>query len=80
MNQHVRKRGNSAVVGIPAATLAAAGLKPNDPVDVREENGRVVMEKARPSPVTLEWLLEGITSENVHEETDWGPPVGREAW
>ena len=80
MNMHIRKWGNSAAVRIPAATLDAAGLKPDDPVEVREENGRIVIEKAKPQPVTLEWLLEGITPDNVHPETDFGPPVGKEIW
>lgn len=80
MNMHVRRWGNSAAVRIPAATLDAAGLKPDDPVEVREENGRIVIEKARPEPVTLAALVAGITPENRHEETDFGPPVGKEAW
>ena len=80
MNQHVKKWGNSAAVRIPAATLAAAGLKPDDPVDVREEDGRIVIEKVRLCPVTLEWLLEGITPENIHPEIDFGRPVGKEIW
>ncbi len=80
MNQQVKKWGNSAAVRIPAATLAAAGLKPDDKVDVREEDGRIVIEKVRPSPVTLEWLLEGITPDNVHTEVDFGRPVGKEIW
>jgi len=80
MNQQVKKWGNSAAVRIPAATLAAAGLKPDDPVDVREEDGRIVIEKVRPRPVTLEWLLEGITPDNVHPEVDFGRPVGKEIW
>lgn len=25
-------------------------------------------------------LLDGITPENVHEEIDFGPPIGREVW
>jgi antitoxin component of MazEF toxin-antitoxin module len=29
---------------------------------------------------TLRELVDGITPENRHEETDWGPPVGKEAW
>lgn len=78
MNMHVRRWGNSAAVRIPAATLEAAGLKPDDPVDVREENGRIVIEKARPEPVTLEWLLEDLKPEQIHAEVDFGPPVGRE--
>lgn len=80
MNQHVRRWGNSAAVRIPASTLAAAGLKPDDPVEVREENGRIVIERARPEPITLDWLLQGITPENLHGEIDWGPPVGKEVW
>lgn len=80
MNQHVRRWGNSAAVRIPSAALAAAGLKPDDPVEVREENGRIVIEKARPEEITLEWLLAQVTSENIHSEFDWGPAVGKEIW
>lgn len=80
MNLYVRRWGNSAAVRIPAATLDAAGLKPDDPVEVREENGRIVIEAARPAKLDLAALIEGITPENRHEEIDWGPPVGREFW
>ena len=78
MNLYVRKWGNSAAVRIPAAVLDAAGLKADDAVEVHEEDGRVVIEKARPQPITLEWLVAGITPDNLHEEVDFGPPVGRE--
>ncbi len=78
MNHYVRKWGNSAAVRLPASALAAAGLKPDDPVEVREENGRIVIEKARPQAITLEWLLEGLKPEQVHSEVDSGSPVGRE--
>lgn len=78
MNQHVRKWGNSAAVRIPARVLAEAGLKPGDAVEVRGEKGQIVIEPAKPEAVTLEWLLEGITPDNVHPEIDFGPPVGRE--
>lgn len=80
MNHYVRKWGNSAAVRLPASALAAAGLKTDDPVEVREENGRIVIEKAQPDTVTLEWLLEGITPDNVHPEIDFGPAVGKEVW
>lgn len=80
MNHHVRKWGNSAAVRLPAAALAAAGLKLDDPVDVREENGRIVIEKAPRPKIDLQELIDGITVENRHEETDWGPSVGREFW
>ena len=80
VNQHVKKWGNSAAVRIPAATLAAAGIEVDDPVEVRGEHGRIVIEKARAVEPTLKKLIEGITSDNLHEPFDWGPPVGKEIW
>jgi antitoxin MazE len=80
MNHYVRKWGNSAAVRLPASALAAAGLKPDDPVEVREENGRIVIEPVRKKAVDIEALIAAITPENRHEETDWGPPVGKEIW
>ena len=80
MNQYVKKWGNSAAVRIPAATLAVAGLEVDDPVEVRGEDGRIVIEKLTSSEPTLEELIEGITPENLHEPFDWGPPVGKEIW
>ena len=79
MNQHVKKWGNSAAVRIPAATLAAAGLKTDDAVDVREENGRIVIEKVR-AKIDLDEMISRITPENRHDVVDWGPPVGKEVW
>ena len=80
MATHVRKLGDGAAVRIPAATLAAAGFKLGDAVEVREQNGRIVIEHAGREAVTLERLFEGITPENRHDEIDWGPPRGREFW
>lgn len=80
MGVHIRKWGNSAAVRLPASALAAAGIAIDDAVEVREEDGRIVIERAKPEAVTLEWLIEGITPENRHEEIDFGPPVGREFW
>lgn len=78
MGVHIRKWGNSAAVRLPASALAAAGIAVDDPVEVREEDGRIVIERVRKQEVTLEWLIAGITPENRHEEIDFGPPVGRE--
>jgi len=80
MNVYVRKWGNSAAVRLPASALAAAGLKPDDAVEVREENGRIVIEAVRKKTPDIEALIAAITPENRHEETDWGPPVGKEIW
>lgn len=28
----------------------------------------------------LKELLAGVLRSNLHKETDWGPPVGKESW
>jgi antitoxin MazE len=74
----VKKWGNSASVRIPASIMAAAKLSLDQPVDVREEAGCVVIEPIRTREFDLADLIAGITDDNMHEEIDFGPPVGRE--
>jgi antitoxin MazE len=80
MNVQVKKWGNSAAVRIPAATLAAARLRIDDRVEVREEDGRIVIEPVRAAAPSLDQLLSGISADNLHGEADFGPAVGNEAW
>jgi antitoxin MazE len=80
MKAVVKKWGNSASVRIPAAVMQAAHLQLDEPVDVREEAGRVVIEPLRRKEYDLEELVKGITRANLHEEIDFGGPVGKEEW
>lgn len=76
----VRKWGNSASVRIPASVMAAAKLRLDQPVDVREEQGRVIIESIDPASYDLDALVAGITDDNRHEPVDMGPRAGREVW
>ena len=64
---------------IPAAIMAAARLRLDDAVDVREEGGRIVIEPVHPKEYELDQLLAAITPENRHAEADFGAPVGKES-
>ena len=76
----VKKWGNSAAVRIPASLMEAAHLYLDQAVDVKEENGRIVIEPERSRAFLLEQLLDGITAANLHHPIDTGPAVGREVW
>lgn len=76
----VKKWGNSAAVRIPASVLEATQVGLDQPVDVREEGGRIVIEPLRRVVHDIEVLVGGITDENRHESVDMGKAVGREAW
>lgn len=80
MRAVVKKWGNSASVRIPASVMAAAGLRLDQAVEVREDNGRVVIEPVISDECDLAKLLAGITPENIHDEVDFGAPVGNEAF
>jgi antitoxin MazE len=80
MKAVVKKWGNSASIRIPSAIMRAAHLDLDEPVDVREESGRIVIEPTRRKEYDLGELLEGITRGNLHEEAEFGRPVGKEAW
>jgi antitoxin MazE len=80
MKSVVKKWGNSAALRIPAPVMRAAHLELDEPVDVREESGRIVIEAVRRKHYDLAVLLKGITRANLHEAVDFGGPVGKEAF
>ncbi len=76
----VKKWGNSASVRIPAPVMAAARISLDQAVEVREEEGRIVIEPVREARYDLAALVDGITDDNRHDSADFGAPRGREAW
>lgn len=80
METVLKKWGNSAAVRIPAAVLEAAHLALDQSVDIREEQGRIVIEPSRLSVFSVDELVAGITADNRHASVDTGPAVGGEVW
>ena len=78
MRAVIKKWGNSASVRIPSNVLKAAKIQIDDPVDIREERGRIVVAPLRPASYDLDDLLKKITPDNLHGEVDFGKPVGKE--
>jgi antitoxin MazE len=80
MQTSVCKWGNSASVRIPAAVLAETNLHIDDPITIRAERGKIVIEPVRSSKYNIGDLVAGITDDNRHGEIDFGEPVGKEVW
>ncbi len=76
----IRKWGNSAAVRIPAGVLADANIAVDEPVEVREERGRIVIEPLRHKTYSIDALVRGVRPGNLHDPVDTGLPVGREVW
>lgn len=79
MRVQVKKWGNSASVRIPASIMAAAALHIDQEVDVREEEGRIVIDPVAQS-YDLDELLAKMTPDTFPDVIDFGMPIGNESW
>lgn len=79
MTTQVGKWGNSLAVRIPGAYAKELELTEGAELEVTRV-GEGLLLSPRKREYTLKELVAQITPENVHGETDWGPPVGREIW
>jgi antitoxin MazE len=78
MGIQVKKWGNSAAIRIPSAIMSAAALNIGQEVQVRQEDGRIIIEPVLKPVYTLDELLADMTPDMFHEAVDFGPPVGHE--
>jgi antitoxin MazE len=72
--------GGELTLVSPPEVAAKADIAANSQVDISLENGAVVVRPVSIRKYALQDLLGGVTPENRHSETDWGPPVGQESW
>jgi antitoxin MazE len=85
MKIEFQKWGNSLAVRVPSAFAREVGAAAGKRAELTVENGALVVRVPLAQPrkrrrYRLEDLIADITPENRHRETDWGPPVGNEAW
>jgi antitoxin MazE len=79
MHVQIAKWGNSLAVRIPRAVARETGLAPGTTVRMTAANGGLLIAPAE-RRYGLKELVNGITPQNRHAETDWGGPVGQEVW
>ncbi|HTT81363.1 MAG TPA: AbrB/MazE/SpoVT family DNA-binding domain-containing protein [Stellaceae bacterium] len=79
MQGAVGKWGNSLAIRLPRSLAAALDLHEGTAVELRAEAGALVVRSARPR-YRLADLLAGVNAGTLHDEVDWGPPQGEEAW
>ncbi len=79
-NSSVKKWGNSLAVRIPAAVVQDLGLSENSSIQIVSDGVVAKIQPKKRKKLSLDELVAGITSENLHKEVDWGPPVGKEVW
>lgn len=80
MEGRIARWGHSLALRIPRLVARELGLQDGQPVDFEVRDGALEVRPRLSPPVTLGALLAGVTDANLHVETEWGAPEGREEW
>ena len=78
MKTTIQRWGNSLALRIPKAFAEQTRVKKGSVVNLRLEKGRMVIAPVHGKEVSLKSLLARVTTKNLHLETDWGAPAGKE--
>ena len=79
MTAKIVKWRNGLGLFIPDHLARQLGLNEGDSLQVMQTDNGFLVVRPRETESLVE-LVNQITPENVHGETDWGRPVGREIW
>lgn len=80
MESRIVKWGNSLAIRIPRSIAAETKLDYGASVEVRVEDGAMVVRRTQVRTVELKALLKRVTRSSLHGEVSTGRRKGREVW
>ena len=80
MNATVQKWGNSLALRIPKSLAIDVDLHQGSVVELAVVKGEMVVKPKNERKLSLAQMLKRVTKKNLHAETAWGRPMGKEAW
>lgn len=80
MTAAIAKWGNSLAVRIPQAIAEQMQIKAGSEISMDIIDGKIVLTPHRRKKYTLDELLDGMTSANLHAEISTGVSIGNEVW
>ncbi|PKN12281.1 MAG: AbrB/MazE/SpoVT family DNA-binding domain-containing protein [Deltaproteobacteria bacterium HGW-Deltaproteobacteria-4] len=75
-----QKWGNSLAVRLPKGLAEECGIEADSSIEIVREDNLIIIKSARKEGLSLDSLLAGVTTENLHAEVATGKSVGREQW
>ena len=81
MTTKIQKWGNSQGIRLPKYILEAINWHEDEKLDIKTENGKIVIEKtAHRERKNIKELFASFDGEYKPTDIDWGEPVGKEIW
>ena len=78
MEAKIQKWGNSFGIRIPLTMIKDLSLRNGSIVDINEKSDHLIISPRKIE--SLDDLLDGINSNNIHSEIDFGKVEGNEVW
>ncbi len=78
MTTKIQKWGNSLAVRIPKEV--AGGFRPGISVELHREGDALIVRPSKKQKFLLHDLVSQIKPKQLHKETDFGKPLGKEVW
>jgi antitoxin MazE len=76
----VKMWGNSLAIRVPKSIAQELGLSSDSQLEILSNGRTATLKPVAAKPLSLAGMLKGVTPQNIHQETDWGKPVGKEVW
>ena len=80
MRIRIQKWGNSLALRLPKPFVEEIRVKQGATVELSVEGGKITLTPLIKTKYTLKKLLDGVTEKNLHNESDFGGPLGQEVW
>lgn len=80
MESRLQKWGNSFGIRIPNHILKSLNLRPNELLDIKEEDEKIIITKTKKDKISLKELFDNYNGDNLAKDFVWDEPVGREIW
>jgi antitoxin MazE len=80
MQVRVQKWGNSLAVRIPKPLAEDAEVREGTVLNLAVSEGKVIATPVSKKKMSLKQLLAKVNKKTLHDEIDFGSPVGREIW
>ncbi len=80
MEVKLQKWGNSQGFRIPSSFLKSLNIKPNDFLEIFQEEDRIIISKSKNRKISLERRFKEYNGENLTKDFVWDNAVGKEIW
>lgn len=80
METKIQKWGNSLGIRIPNALVKSLSLKPNDELEISEQDKKIVIVKPDKTKISLEDRIKKYNSKNIINDFSWDEARENEIW